>query len=197
MKLAALGGLLDLAETSSQRITILNTLAGVPDPGVETLANAYLGIADSAVVEAANAAISGSREMLSKADWTFSSNFNNSPEQHQKMIDLDPATRWTSDVSMSSSEPMWIVVDLGYEQAVNSVILDTTGSAGDFPRTYELYVSNQANDFGAAAASGKGSALTEITCDAVGRYVKIVQTARQGGWWSVHELKINGRPTAK
>jgi len=27
--------------------------------------------------------------------------------------------------------------------------------------------------------------------------VKIVQTARQGGWWSVHELKINGRPTAK
>lgn len=197
MKLAALGGLLDLAETSPRLIAILDTLAGVPDPGVETLASAYLGSADSAVVEAANAAISGSWEMLSKADWTFSSNFNNSPEQHQKMIDLDPATRWTSDVSMSSSEAMWIVVDLGYEQAVNSVILDTTGSAGDFPRTYELYVSNQANDFGAAVASGKGSALTDITCDAVGRYVKIVQTARQGPWWSVHELKINGRPAAK
>ena len=197
VKLATLGGLLDLAETGSQRITILNTLAGVPDSGVETLASAYLQSADSAVVEAAKAAISGCQEMLSKADWTFSSNFNNSPEQQQKMIDLDPATRWTSNVSMRSSEPMWIVVDLGYEQTVNSVILDTTGSAGDFPRTYELYVSNQANDFGAAAASGKGSALTEITCDAVGRYVKIVQTARQGAWWSVHELKINGRPSAK
>ncbi len=195
-RLAALGGLLNRAQTNAQRITILNALAGVPDPGVETLAGTYLQRSESAVVEAAKAAISGSQELLSKADWTFSSNFNNSPEQHQKMIDLDPVTRWTSNVSMSSSEPMWIVVDLGYEQAVNSVILDTTGSAGDFPRTYELYVSNQANDFGAAAASGKGSALTAITCDAVGRYVKIVQTARQGAWWSVHGLKINGRPGA-
>ena len=110
---------------------------------------------------------------------------------------MPPQHAYNSNFNPRNNSSVWIVVDLGYEQAVNSVILDTTGSAGDFPRTYELYVSNQANDFGAAVVSGKGSALTDITCDAVGRYVKIVQTARQGPWWSVHELKINGRPTVK
>lgn len=194
-KLAALVELLSVAETNAQRITLLNTLASVPDPEVATVAGVYLRDADSALVEAARTAISGSQELLSKADWTFSSNFNNSPAEHQKMIDLDPATRWTSNAMMASSDPMWIVVDLGYEQAVHSVILDTTGSAGDFPRTYELYVSKMANQFGEPVASGAGAALTEITCEAVGRYVKLVQTARQGPYWSVHALKINGRPS--
>jgi hypothetical protein len=195
VKLSALGGLLNVAQTDAQRIVIFNTLSSVPDPGVESLAEAYLQNSDSELAEAAAAAISGCRELLSKADWTFSSNFNDSATEHLKMIDLDPATRWTSNAMMHSSEPMWIVVDLGYEQAVKSVILDTTGSAGDFPRTYELYVSKQSNEFGAPVATGKGAALTSITCDAIGRYVKIVQTAQQGQYWSVHGLKINGRPS--
>ena len=143
-----------------------------------------------------DAAFKGYEELLSKADWTFSSNFNNHPAEHLKMIDLDASTRWTSNAMMSQSEPMWIVVDLGYEQPVNSILLDTAGSPGDFPRSYELYVSKQANDFGAPLASAVGAARTTISCDAVGRYVKIVQTARQGPYWSIHELKINGRPRA-
>ncbi|CAA6677823.1 Unannotated [Lentimonas sp. CC4] len=195
VKLSALSGLLQVARTNDQRIVILDTLAGLPDPGVEALAAAYLKDSNGDVAEAAASAISGSLELLSKADWTFSSNFNDSAKEHQKMIDLDSTTRWTSKAMMSNSDPMWIVVDLGYEQAVKSVTLDTTGSAGDFPRTYELYVSKQSNEFGAPVATGTGTALTVITCDAFGRYVKIVQTAKQGPYWSIHALKINGRPS--
>lgn len=146
----------------------------------------------AAVKDAASQAI---EDMRNNIEWTFSSNFNNHPTEHQRMIDLNPKSRWTSKAMMASSEPMWIVVDLGFEQAFNSVLLDTTASAGDYPRAYALYVSNDSNDFGEPIASGKGTALTSISCDAVGRYVKIVQTAREGPYWSVHELKINGRPS--
>ena len=196
-RLATLSALLEKAGTDTQIVSVLNALASVPDAGVEALAKAYEDHAGSGVADAAKAAVSGSAELMSKVDWVFSSNFNNSPGQHKLMVDLDPETRWTSKAYMVKSDAMWITVDLGYEQAVTSVVLDAAPSGGDFPRKYELYLSNDPDNFGEPVASGNGAALTDITCDATGRYLKIVQTGKQGPFWSIHELKINGRPREK
>jgi len=196
-RLATLSALLEKARTDSQLVSVLSALAHVPDAGVEALAKTYEDDADAGVADAAKAAVSGSAELMSKVDWVFSSNFNNNPGEHKRMVDLDPKTRWASRAYMVKSDAMWITVDLGYEQAVTSVVLDAAPSGGDFPRKYELYVSNDPDNFGEPAASGNGATLTDIICNATGRYVKIVQTGKEGPFWSIHELKINGRPREK
>ena len=196
-QLATLSALLEKTRTDSQLVSVLNALSKVPDAGVETLVKAYEEHAGAGVADAAKAAVSGSAELMSKVDWVFSSNFNNNPGEHKLMVDLDPKTRWTSRAYMVKSEAMWITVDLGYEQAVTSVVLDSAPSRGDFARKYELYVSNDPDNFGEPAASGNGATLTEITCNATGRYLKIVQTGKEGPFWSIHELKVNARPKKK
>ena len=66
-------------------------------------------------------------------------------------------------------------------------------SDGDYPRGYEVYVSNSRTKLGQPVAKGKGkNAVTEITfAPTSGRYVKIVQTGKaEGLYWSIHELRV-------
>jgi len=191
-KIVKLQSLLATAKTDAEITTVLEGLGAVPHPDVIRIVSPYLDAGTIAVSDAAIAAISSSKEKMSQVDWTMTSNFNSAWLSH--LIDLNPSTRWTSNTPMNANGPMWIVVDMQIEQKVHSVLLDATGSDNDYPRSYELYVSNNADDFGEAISTGKGSTRTEIAADAFGRYVKIVQSGREGDWWSIHELKINGLP---
>ena len=195
-KLAAFVALLKLAGSDRQRIAALKGLSSVAHSAVEKVAGAYLQDANSDVANAAKDAVESLRNLLSASNWKFSSNMNNKASEHQRMIDLDPGTRWTSNAHMSRSDIMWLTIDLGYGQDIKTITLDTTGSNGDFPRKYELYVSEKADDFGSPIVAGQGATVTEIACNARGRYLKIVQNGKEGPYWSIHELKINGRPDA-
>ena len=79
--------------------------------------------------------------------------------------------------------------------------LDTTGSANDYPRGYQVYVSSDATNWGSAIASGSGtSAITDIAFSAqTRRYLKIVQTgSASSNYWSIHEFNLytNGSATS-
>jgi hypothetical protein len=193
-KMAALTSLMKMAMSDRQRIAALNGLACVTHPDAEPLARPYLTSANTMLYTAAKRAISHSDRTLRKNRWLLSSNVNNTPEQLKFMVDTDPSTRWTSGAYMNKSENMWVVVDLGRQQKIRTVTVDTTPSPGDYPRKYELYVSDSPTEFGKPVASGAGSKMTAITCEATGRYVKIVQCGKEGPFWSIHELKINDLP---
>ncbi len=193
-KMEALTSMMNTAQNDRQRIAALSGLASLAHPGIEPLARPYLTSTNKEIYTAAKNAISHSDRALRKLAWKLSSSINNKPDDLKRMVDLDPTTRWTSGAYMGQSEDMWIMADLGSQQKIRTVTLDTIDSAGDYPRKYELYVSDSSIDFGKPVASGAGAKLTEITCEATGRYVKIVQCGREGPFWSIHELKINGLP---
>ena len=108
-----------------------------------------------------------------------------------KAIDGDIKTRWTTGASQKAGQ--WYLVDMGWEQTVSKVVLDAGSSKGDYPRGYEVYVSNNNENWGQPVAKGDGKAARlEISfAPKVGRFVRIVQTkAETGLWWSIHDLKI-------
>ncbi|MFT6434677.1 MAG: type 1 glutamine amidotransferase/HEAT repeat protein [Candidatus Azotimanducaceae bacterium] len=192
-KIAILKQLLAVSKTEAQLVTTIQGFGGIPDRQVEEILSPHLQNSNSAIANAAQTAIVSSIEKMSKVNWKIKSNFNSGALP--KLIDLDPSSRWSSSAMMSQSGLMWIEIDMLVEQKINSILLDTTKSKGDFPRAYELYVSNTPDDFGTPVKVGKGAALTEIATDVMGRYIKIVQTGGIGPFWSIYELKINGLPT--
>jgi beta-glucosidase len=86
---------------------------------------------------------------------------------------------------------MWFEVDMGSQQRFSSLSVDAGPSANDYPRGYQVFVSNDDQNWGDAIASGKGtSALVSIPFPTQSaRYFKIVQTGSDPKWWwSIAEL---------
>jgi hypothetical protein len=89
---------------------------------------------------------------------------------------------------------MWFQLDLGAGKTVTKLVLDASGSPGDYPRGYEVYASNDPTDFGEPIATGQGeSAVVEIVLPETSqRLLRIVQTGSSGGlWWSIHEVRFD------
>ncbi|MGB0372720.1 MAG: ThuA domain-containing protein [Opitutales bacterium] len=172
----------------------LQAIATLPNSEVRELSKEYLAHADASVVATARATINRSYQAASQVNWTFESNFNNNERELLRMIDKDPKTRWSSLAQMKHASDMWVTVDLGVSQSVDSISIDTRASAGDYPRLFEVYVSDDPDSWGEPALDGRGSTWIDANLQARGRYVKIVQKGREGGYWSIHELQINGMP---
>ena len=88
---------------------------------------------------------------------------------------------------------MTFTVDMKEPRNIYRIVLDTTGSARDYPRGYEVAVSNDGEKWSAPVAKGKGThAITSIAFDAVNaRYFRITQTGSVNSLhWSIHEMSV-------
>ena len=107
-------------------------------------------------------------------------------------IDGNPDTRW--DTAQTMREGQWFVIDLGAEQVVTALTLDTRKSANDYPRGYEVYVSFDGGSWGKPLLTGKGAKpVTELKFDRPvrTRFIKIAQTGSSSSYyWSIHELTV-------
>jgi O-glycosyl hydrolase len=133
---------------------------------------------------------------LPRDGWTVSASASSSNDPPGNAIDGDPATRWSTGHGMQPGD--WYQVDLGARRQFNEVVLDTSGSPGDFVRQYQLYVSDDATNWGAPIAIGPGRTVTRILIPPVtGRYIRLVNQGSSGSWWSIHELRVDapGDPT--
>jgi len=110
----------------------------------------------------------------------------------KKAIDGDIKTRWATGTQQQKGQ--WFMIDLGWEVEIRKVVLDAASSGGDYPRGYEVYISNSPERWGKPVVTGKGTGrLVEIPIKPpkTGRYIRIVQTGTTTNlWWSIHELKI-------
>lgn len=108
-------------------------------------------------------------------------------------LDANPGSRWDTGRPMKPGD--WFVLDLGRECTVKGLTLDTTGSANDYPRGYEVYISFDGGNWGKPVVAGKGvNPTTEIKFSepAKTRFIKILQTGSSDDWhWSIHELKVD------
>lgn len=107
-------------------------------------------------------------------------------------IDGDRRTRWDTGKHQTSGESFEL--DLGQRHSFEVIELENTLSSYDYPRGYEVYISDDARDW-RLLTTGKGKlGLTRIEFSAVeARYIRIRQTGAGGNYWSIHELQVYSR----
>ncbi len=120
---------------------------------------------------------------------------SHNPENLRTAIDSKPETRWSSGQPMEPG--MWVGIDLRLQSKVFTITLDATGSEKEYPRGYEVYIADKAEDMGEPAAIGEGDdRITRIAFEAPvpGRFIKIVQTGEADCNWSIHTLTVEHEP---
>jgi hypothetical protein len=129
---------------------------------------------------------------LDRSEWKVSSSVSTEISNPASAIDGDRRTRWDTGKHQASGE--FFQIDLGKEHAVEAIELDYSLSSYDYPRGYELYVSDDAKNW-KRLVSGKGQlSTTKISFAQVKtRYIKILQTGSGGNYWSIQELQVYSR----
>ena len=125
---------------------------------------------------------------LDRTGWSASASVSHAGEPPSNALDGVFTTRWSTGQPQSLG--IWFQVDMGKAQSFSSIALDCGASGGDYPRGYQVFVSNDGSAWGNAIASGQGSGgYTVITFPKQSaRFVKVVLTASTGSWWSIDEF---------
>ncbi|HEY5583697.1 MAG TPA: RICIN domain-containing protein [Ruminiclostridium sp.] len=134
---------------------------------------------------------------IDKTGWTVSASSQVSPSDVVgNAKDGNYATRWSTGQPQANGQ--WFTIDMGSTKYITRILLKS--SNGDYPRGYQIYVSNDGTNWGSAIASGAGiSDNLDITLDAsyscqIARYIKIVQTGSASNWWGINEVNVYGTP---
>ena len=131
--------------------------------------------------------------LMNRDQWKLSASHN--PKAVGNAIDGEIASRY--DTSGSQKPGMWFQIELPEAVAVSGLILDTTGSNGDYPVGYTVHVSKDGSKWGKPVAKGgKKHGKTRMTIDfpeQIVRFIKITQTGSKSSFWSIHELQVTGR----
>ena len=126
--------------------------------------------------------------------WKLSA--SDKPEDCGLAIDGDRGSRYTTGTPMHDG--MWFQIDFGSPWTIDGLVLDARGSNGDYPRGFEIRLSDDGADFTAPVALGQGAGpvtAIDIATPRPARFLRIVQTGKTDGlWWSIHELEVHGRP---
>lgn len=136
-----------------------------------------------------NSAVMTLENKIERTGWVASASKNNG--NAYKAIDSDPSSRWDTGSGMRPGD--WFSVNMKKVQTFNKIILDQGSSSGDYPRGYEVYLSNDGKNWGDAVVSGKGTSnITTISFTEAqhAQYIKIVQTGSDGLYWSIHDFYI-------
>ncbi len=130
---------------------------------------------------------------LDRLNWVVTALSSGPGDPVGNSIDGKANTRWATGAQQVNGQ--WLQVDMAVTNTINKVLLDASASPSDYPRGYRVNLSMDGVNWGAAVATGAGSAaVTSITfSQQAARYVRITQTGSAPGlWWSVHELNIFG-----
>ena len=130
----------------------------------------------------------------------------NSGAEAARALDGDSSTSWHSQYSpTTASAPHWVTLDLGKSRenvAYFDYLARIDGNNNGAAKDYEVYVSDDSNDFGAPVASGtlKNVAYTQRIklTPKNGRYVKfVIKTDYSGSnFGSAAEMNVELLPTA-
>ena len=134
--------------------------------------------------------------VLSRTGWIATASSTGPGEAPGNALDGNAATRWSSGAAQVNGQ--WFQVDMLSAKTFNQITLDSATSTGDYPRGYQVFVSNDGANWGSAVATGTGATqLITIPFTAqTDRYIKVVQTGSTGSWWSLHEFNVYGSAPA-
>ncbi|MNB93326.1 F5/8 type C domain protein [compost metagenome] len=127
--------------------------------------------------------------VISTENWKGTTGVAGSESYAARAYDRNNSTRW--DTKTAQVPGQIYQLDMGRMEKINRIIVDTSGSSGDYMVSYELYLSDDGLQWGSFVASGKGAVITTITFpETETRFIKIVQTGKKGNYWSIHELRV-------
>jgi hypothetical protein len=128
------------------------------------------------------------------AGWTITASHNG--KKVSQACDGDPTTRWDTGTKQEAGQ--WFQVDFGKPWALTQITAETNASPGDWPRGWELTVSDDGMKWSKPIAKGENqkSPVIDIKLpgNTVARYLRLTQTVsgKAGGFWSIHELAVCG-----
>ena len=131
------------------------------------------------------------QSVLDRSNWSLSSNRN--AADSFSAIDGNPNTRWTT--RQPQRDGQYFEVSFNDTVTFNRVALDTRQSENDYPREYELQVSNDGSTWTTvASAEPDASGFTTISfSDQTASHIRIEQLGSDNRyWWSIHELNVIG-----
>ena len=134
--------------------------------------------------------------ILSRTGWVASASVNSSSAS--SAIDGNITTRWSTVGPQSPGQ--WFQVDMRTTNAFYKLTLDaTSASPNDYPRGYQVQVSNDGVNWSSSVSTGTGSsALTTIIFNSqTARYIRVTQTgSTTGNYWSLYEFNVYALPPA-
>lgn len=130
-----------------------------------------------------------------RSSWQASASHDNlGAAPASNMLD-NKTTRWTTGKAQAGDE--WLELDFGASVSLNHVNLQQAeANANDYPRQYEVRVSDTSQDPSASAVvsgSGANGVSTAIALPAVktGQFLVIRQLGASLSWWSVVEIEVS------
>ena len=132
---------------------------------------------------------SGTGTALSRTGWVASGTAGGDPPANA--IDGNTGTRWSTGTAQVNGQ--FFQVDMLSAKTFKQITLDAAASAADYPRGYQVFVSNDGTTWGAAIASGTPTtALVTVNfATQTARYIKVVQTGTvTPNWWSLYEFNV-------
>ena len=136
----------------------------------------------------------GTSAPLDPRGWSATASSSQRGAAPEAAFDNDPGSRWSTGARQVPGQ--WFLIDLGDVVSVDRLVLDTSAAQPfDFPRAYEVRVSDDGVNFSNPIASGNGSATTDIALgDTTARYLRIEQTGSDASrWWSMYDVTVYGR----
>ncbi|MGW2891842.1 discoidin domain-containing protein [Streptomyces griseoruber] len=142
----------------------------------------------------AGASINTPGTALSRSKWKVTSSSSKSGDPATDAVDGDVGTRWRTAIKMKSGD--WYQVDLGSATSFDQITLDNTAdNAFDSVFQYQVYVSDDGDNWGSAVTSGNGplGKMTITLPPQKARYIRIVSTAPSFFFhWSIGEINVYG-----
>jgi glucosylceramidase len=107
-----------------------------------------------------------------------------------KAVDDDATTRWSTGTGQRAGQ--YLQIDLGGRTPVSRLVLDTGAGTGDYPRGYQVSVSDDGRFWSRTVAAGAGSGqITSIPLAVPAtRHIRVTLSAESGSWWSVADVRI-------
>ncbi|MCL4516321.1 MAG: discoidin domain-containing protein [Firmicutes bacterium] len=108
-----------------------------------------------------------------RAGWTATASVNSASAGNA--IDGDNTTRW--DTGTSQANGQWFQVNMGAGFLFNRIYINAASFTGDYPRGYQILVSNDAVAWTDVASGSSSDQNTVIRFSPqVAQYIKVVQT---------------------
>ena len=136
----------------------------------------------------------GSSSALSRTGWTATASNTGGADVPARALDGNQGTRWTTGAAMTNG--MYFEVDMKAPRSFNQIVMDAGGSTNEYPRAFQIFVSNDRAKY-TIAASGTGSAaVVQVTFETQSaRYIKIHLTGAAASAWSMAELNVYSNTT--
>jgi alpha-L-rhamnosidase len=114
-------------------------------------------------------------------------------------IDPQKTLSETGNYSGQQIPGQWFMIDMKKAQSFYKIVLDNIWAPYDYPKSFEVYVSNDGSDWGKPVAIGRGEfGMTAILFfEQTARYLKIVQTGTKDKPWSIFELNVYEKGSSK